>query len=51
LKPPDTPEVKVEVKGVNWDTMKLALTETLAITLYVVSQIGGFYLFSRIFYA
>jgi uncharacterized membrane protein YqjE len=40
-----------EVKEVKAETVRLALMETIAVVLYVVPQIGCFYLFSRLFSA
>jgi hypothetical protein len=38
------------VKAVKAEILRLVLMETLAVVLYVVSQVGGFYLFSKLFY-
>ena len=46
----DTPTATEEVKVVKSETLRLVITETLAVALCVIPQIWGFYHFSKLFY-
>jgi len=50
LSKPDTPTGTEEVKVVKSETLRLVLSETLAVALCVIPQIWGFYHFSKLFY-